>query len=544
MTISAYLNQITMQLCGMLPAAAPEEADKLIFVNDIEDVCKQKVVEAKTWYSGDSDELANLYRVDAMIEFRTEPYYWKNKRNYFWAVGVTENEYKMSHSGFARDMCDTLVSICGTPILKYGLPQVRGIDVRATLEDILEQNDFWSTYRKVQMPMTMVTGWGGWKIDWSPSGYGAVPIVYFMDALGVRFHKVGPMTIGMTFLQWYGDGKGNRFLLAETRAKAGRKGTYKIVYNCFKEAAGYLSPVDEIPGMRKPRGWNSMPVMFSVPCSFYADNLHGFEGRGIYEGKIDLLDDLDQALSVQTNTARRLTPIDVFDLDYCDRDPRTKLPKLPKSFERKYVGIRGKVNASGDRSGTSPVVTTQPSVSVDVLEQYVESLKRTIISGHLSPATMGIDVDKRAGQDTLHERNKETVFTRNHLVKEETRILEDLFNQIMIAQEWLSTGRITVLDYGIKVEFDEFSDVSFESKLDSMVGGYSNGAISPEMFVDKLYGKSISDETRAKEIQFLKEDKDSKRQAMSAEAEEGGFGMDPMAGAEEGPDVSGDEERD
>lgn len=533
MTISEYINQITLELCGLLPAMAPIEQDKMIFVNDLDDIVQQKLVEAKTWYSGDSDELFNLYNVNNMIEFKTEPYFWKNRRNFFWAVGATENEYKMSHSGFARDMVDTTVSICSTPIVKCASPE--DLD---TLNEILDKNRFWSMYRKEQMPMTLVCGWGGYRIDWNQSLFGEFPIISFHDGIRVRFHKYGPITIGMTFFEWYTDGKLNKYLLSETRARTGKNGSYSVTFRAFKEMGGQLTPISEIPNMKMPRSWKNMPCMFAVPCSFYADNLHGYEGRGIFEGKIDLLDDLDQALSQQSNTTRRATPIEVFDLDYCERDRQTKMPKLPKSFERKYVGVRGKVNSSGDKTGAQPVTVTQPQLNADMFTQIIEGLKRQIISGHLAPATMGIDVDKKASTDTVHERSKETVFTRNHICQEEAAFLKDLFNQLLMAHEFLTKKEITKDDYGVSVEFDEFSDVSFESKLEALSGSFVNGGMSPEMYVGRLYGKSLSDEVREKEIKFLEEKREEKEKLAS--------GQEGMEEPEEGTvlgDVQDDEAR-
>ena len=131
----------------------------------------------------------------------------------------------------------------------------------------------------------------------------------------------------------------------------------------------------------------------------------------------------------------------------------------------------------------------------------------------------------------MHERNKETVFTRNHLIREEAAVLRDLFTQTLMAAEFLETGAITKTDYGVSVEFDELSDVSFEGKIEALSTAYVNGAMSPEMFVDRLYGKSVSDEVRAREIAYLKESRAEKRRGLE-ESEEGMFG-----------DVSGDEGR-
>ena len=81
MKISDYLRAIALTVLGLEQVKAPDSEEKLAFVNDLDDVVRQRDVEYRTWYAGDSDELLNLYNYDAMITFRTERWYWKNKRS-------------------------------------------------------------------------------------------------------------------------------------------------------------------------------------------------------------------------------------------------------------------------------------------------------------------------------------------------------------------------------------------------------------------------------------------------------------------------------
>lgn len=529
MNLSEYLDTVALRICGLIEVPNPDAQEKLMFVNDLDGIVRQRIIEAKTWYDGDSDRLANLYRVDAMIDFRTEPFYWKNRRRFFWATAVLEDEYKLSHSGFARDMVDTTVTIIGTPNVKCADPA----DLE-TLNRILDANSFWATYRQIQMPMTLVAGWGAYKIDWNAHVYGNVPCISFTSAPDVVIHKVGPMTIGMTFLHWYSDLKGGKMLLSETRAKTDN-GTYAIEYKAFK-ASGDESLCEcdptEIPNMRKPVDWTNNPVPFAVPCSFYADTLYGYCGKGIFSGKIDLLDALDQALSQMDNTVRRAAPLDIFDLEYCERDRVTKLPKLPRTFERRFIGIRGAKNADGSSAANKPVDTIQPAVNVDMFLQHIDELKRTIIGGHLSPASMGLDVAKKDNADAQREKEKQTIFTRNHLTKEESAVLKELFNQTLIAHEFLAKGKITKTDYGVSVEYDEFSDASYESKMESLSAALSVGAISPRMFVERVYGRTISEEDKALEIKAL-EERHAQKQRMEQEEDDEDAVDDAVLGQEE-----------
>lgn len=501
MKISDYLRAIALTVLGLEQVKAPDSEEKLAFVNDLDDVVRQRDVEYRTWYAGDSDELLNLYNYDAMITFRTERWYWKNKRSYYWSVSSKENTIKRSHSGFPKAIIDTLVYILGVPTV-----QVEDPDAQKRLEGILEDNDFWNIYEKEQIPMTLVSGWGAYKITWDEELYGAVPVINWCGALDCRTYKKSGRVVGMSFLDWYENAKGERFLVAENRVRPPKKGVGgKSDVNVFRVAGDNLSPcsISEIDANVSERcAWEGLPCLFAVPCSFFDDNLHGYDGRSVFEGKLDVFDDIDQAISIASNTDRRVTPIETFDVNYADRD-KDGVPKLPSFFERRYVAVHGQKNSIGEMDGSNPVTVTQPNLNADQHMQLIEFLMRVAISGVLSPSTMGLDVAKKDNADAIREKDKTTVFVRNAIAKKEKRILEDLFNQVLMADEFLRTGRITVEDYHVTVTFDEFSDQSFENKIQTMSTVLANDGISPEQYVNKIYGMTLSEEEKAAEIDWL-----------------------------------------
>ena len=520
MKISDYLRAVAFAVLGLEKTQAPDSEEKLAFVNDLDDVVRQRDVEYRTWYAGDSDELLNLYHYDAMITFRTERWYWKNKRSYYWSVSSDENTIKRTHSGFPKAIIDTLVYILGMPTV-----QCADADAQARLEGILEQNDFWSIYEKQQIPMTLVSGWGSYKITWDESMYGAVPVINWVGALDCRTYKKSGRVVGITFLDWYDNPKGERFLIAENRVRPPKKGVGgKSDVTVYRAAGDNLSPCSMSEAgtdLTSRCSWEGLPCLFAVPCSFFDDNLHGYDGRSVFEGKIDVFDDIDQAMSIASNTDRRNTPIETFDTNYAERD-KDGMPKLPSFFERRYVAVQGQRNSIGETEGNAPVTVTQPQLNADQHMQLIEFLMRVAISGILSPSTMGLDVAKKDNADAIREKDKTTVFVRNAIAKKEKRILEDLFNQVLMADEYLRTGKITKEDYGVTVTFDEFSDQSFENKIQTMATVLANDGISPEQYVDKVYGTSLDEEARQREIAWLTE------KHKVQQAQEDGFGAEGM----------------
>lgn len=512
MRLADYLDKKIIRLAGGLSEyGGIEETDRLIFINDKRAIMEGKLKEYDTWYQGDSDELLNFYTVQTNINYNYEPWYNRNKRGYFWSISSTENDIKRTHSGQPRNIVDTLVSLIGKPEISAGMKNNPTQNSNETLKDVLKENEFWDLYMFEQMPMTMVEGWGAYKIDWDmdESDY---PIIKYYRAKDVEYVYKNKRLRAMIFKDYYTDGKMRNYLITETRAIL--KGNLYIYKEVFRLSGDDIQPMseDEVHNVEELADVDLTPIIIenykrflAVPCVFYKDTVNndGY-GRSIFTGKVDLFDDLDQCLSQSSNTVRRSTPVEYFNTDFLERD-KNGLPKMPNVYDRKYTSFVGGRTADGAQNSNQPVQVTQPQLMFNEYSTEAQNILLQIISGIMSPATLGIDVAKKDNADAQREKEKITIFTRNVLIQAETRILNSLFNQVLEAVQIMREEMSTCSDYSISVKFSEFADDSFENKLKNLGEAYVKGTISTDMYLEKLYGESLSETEFDREKKYLKE---------------------------------------
>lgn len=526
MELSRYLDRLALARQGLAKAPTPEQLDKQTFVNDYDSIHSDSLLEGRAWLGGSSDEILRFYGNQERIDYNTEPWYYRNKRSYFWARSSLEREIKRTHSGFAKDIVDTDVTLMGWP-----LATVQREGAEARLRSILSERKVRELAEDRQEPLTLVDGWGCYKIWWEAGD--PIPRVTYYDAMNVRFYGDLPCMDGVSFMDWYTDASGKRYLSVETRMKSPDGKTWKAFYDVFRDiGSGNVMQVpnanaDALFG-KKPEIVD-LPLPFAVPCKYYDDPDGNLPGRSIYAGKFDVFDDIDQAFSQMSNAVRRSTPVETFDLDYCERD-RDGTPRMPRLFERMYVGVRGTRNAYGESNSATPVQVSQPRIDISLYKLAIETLMKKAISGHLSPVTMAIDTERGDSADSKRESEKVTVFTRNRLCERQASMLSSLFNQLLVADQYLRDGNVSCLDYGVTVQYTEFSNVSFESRITTMTTILANGAISPRMFVRKVYNGSLSKEEEEGEIKWI-EDRNAKDVAPTVQPE-------PSSPSEEGDDYS------
>lgn len=510
MKIADYLNKKIIALAGGISLYGGEqEEDRLILINNKRAVVENKLKEYDTWYQGDSDELLNFYTLQTNIEYNYEPIYTRNKRGYFWSIASTENDIKRTHSGQPRNIIDTMVSLIGKPEVKAGLSDIEISQSQNKLMSVLDENEFWDTYMFEQMPMTMVEGWGCWKIDWD-TDESEYPILKYYRAKDVDFVYKDKRLSAIIFKDYYTDGLFKSYMITETRAI--QKGNLYIYKEVFRMAGDDVQPMSEFD-VRNVEGLENIdlePVVIekfrkflAVPCIFYKDvvNNDGY-GRSMFTGKIDLFDDLDQCLSQSSNTVRRSTPVEYFNTDFLERDTNN-LPVMPHVYDRKYTSFIGGKTVDGVQNTDQPVQVTQPQLMFNEYSVEAQNVLLQIISGIMSPATLGIDVAKKDNADAQREKEKITIFTRNVLIQAETRILKNLFNQILMAVQLMNKGEVTCTDYNIGIKYSEFADDSFENKLKNLGEAYIKGTLSTDMYLSKLYGESLSRDEMQKEKEYL-----------------------------------------
>lgn len=529
MTILERMRARIRGVAGSVLKTKRPDDDRTTFINDNEKLGRMKLKEYDVWYDGDGDELLNFYTRENYIGFNYEPFYMRNKKNYFWAISSTEAQIKRTHSGQPRNIVDTLVNIMPFPLISAG-------ENTKNLQAVVRESGLEQLYKDEQLPLTLVEGWGCWKINWDKdvSDY---PSVEYASAENVDFIYKSGKIIGIVFKNYYTSDK-KRYLLLETRSiewkpnssvAEGSEGERVLVitnelYELPMNMAATdddtplkkvdLKTVPELESVEERIEIGPFDKLFAVPCVLLGNTSRQWGyGRSIFTGKIDLFDDLDQALSQSSNAVRLSTPIEYIDEEYLDRD-KNGLPKKPQAYDRKYVMMKGQKNGDGLSTG-QPVQVTQPSVEFSRYSDHAVQILLQILNGILSPATLGIDIAKKDNAAAQREKEKVTIFTRNALINGEERILRSLMEQMLMAKEFMDTGAVSVHAYDISVKFNEFADDSFENKLEALGKAYDMEEISTDMYLNKLYGDTLSEEERAAEKEFLESARQARTEAYS-----------------------------
>lgn len=542
LTHKDYIRLKTLGITGLIDSSIDPivRANRYLFVNDINQVKKDRLEEYIIWYLGDSDRLKNFFTRANAIDYNMDPLYNENKKSYFWAVSSTEHDIKRTHSGHPRNIVDTLVYIMSLPNIKFaGNDPTNTID--KNIAKILKANKFKQQISQKSRPMTLVEGWGGWKINWDKN-LSDYPILLYYRADRVDFIYQSNVLRAIIYKDFFQDAEGKNYVLYETRRlgdytdKAGNTTTSLYIEKDLYEQTKSdqlipckLSTLPQLKDIQPQIVISNFKHFLGYPNIFYSDVSEEFYGRSIFTGKTDIFDDLDQCFSQSANAVRRSTVHEYFNTLYLETDPNTGLPIQPDAFDRKYIKYAGANGADGGAAGSLPVQVVQPQLNFVQYSQEEQNLLLNAIAGIMSPAAMGIDVAKKDNAEAQREKNQTTIFTRNNLQDEEGDVFAHICSDLLVAYELMHLNpgeQVSRTEYDISVEYPEFSSDSFEKKLESVQTGWSGGLLSDEMAVELLYGDDYDEETKKRELDFLKAERAKAEQVppQSDPNMQGGFG--------------------
>lgn len=523
-SVQDYLREKALGLLGLInyDLSPRTRNERLTFVNNIDDIKADRLREYNCWYTGEEDELLNFFRRGNMFDFNEDPIYLENKKSYFWAVASTERDIKRSHSGQPRNIVDTLVSIIGAPRIRA---EVEEVDKK--LQKILKDNRLKTVVMQEARPLTFVEGWGAWRIDYNTS-FRDTPILKYYRAEDVDFVYRDRQLIAIIYKDYY-QGKDRRnYILFETRRRDGKnliieKDLFEIGENTNVIIPCSLKDLPQLSDVEDRLIVTNYPGLLGSPNIYYYDSSDECPGRSIYKGKTGLFDDLDQCISQASNTVRRSTVHEYFDTMYMEKDLATGMPIMPNVFDRKYIKFKSPTGPNGESAGSTPVTVTQPNLNFQQYDQEQIQILINMISGIMSPATLGIDIAKKDNAEAQREKEKVTIFTRNIVIEEEQAIMRDIVNELLCAQELMDTEMITCKEYDISVSYDEYADSSFEAKLNTVLTGWQAGLFSDEYAVNMIH-KNETQAFKDKELEYIRETKKQAEQGPYSEDELGELG--------------------
>ena len=496
MNVFEKLRCKVLKQLGLYKLNSDPNSERLTYINDDEAIRISNIRANRYWYIGDGDELLNWYTNQQTYGWASNPIYNRNKRLFFWGMSINE-AVKRIHSGVPRAIIDTISNI-------VGMPTVTAIDDRLT--DIFDENNFEFMLTQQSRPMTCVEGDGAWKINLNPT-LSKYPLIEWYGAEDWGPIEKSNILLGMWFKSYYKDKNDKNYVLFETRTlrPEGLAIEYEL-YQLAKNNELLSCKVDKVPELASLENHliQGLHCLLAVPNRYYFDPLHRNRGKSMYDGKLDLFDMLDEIETQAGQTNRVSTPVEYYPVDLLQRTKHGE-PILPKLYNRQFVKLETSPDADGNVA--AEIKTTQPDLHFGEYSQLFADTLGTILVGLLSPSSLGIDIAKKDNADAQREKEKQTIFTRNTIIKNETNALVKLCNMLLMCQDYLDTGIMQEKDYQISVKYDEFANPSFESELQILGPAWNNGQISTEKYVNMLWAGKLSDEELAAEIAWLDDNK-------------------------------------
>lgn len=498
MTLKEWVKSKALKMMKVEKLSGSPNDNRLTFISDEDAIRVENVRANKVWYYGDGDELLNYYTNQAVYGWMSNPIYNRNRRNYFWGLSSAETDIKRIHSGLPKALIDSTTNIVGKPTITCD-------DSR--IDKIFKKNNFMFRLTQEFRPLTLVEGDGCLKINVDPK-LSNVPLIEYYEAEDWEPIVKSQVVLGYIFKSYYKDKKGQNYVLNEIRQLVDEG--CLIEYKLFKlEKNNYITKADfkEIPELAgfkdNDRQLISVHKLFAIPMKYYFNPLYKNRGKSLFEGKIDFFDMLDEIWSQASQTNRVSTPVEYYDVSLLQRT-KNGTPILPSKYNRQYVAKNGSVDGDGNTKEAG-IVTTQPELNFDKYGMLASDVLSNILTGWLSPSSLGIDVAKKDNADAQREKEKQTIFTRNTIIDQETMILEELINQLLMMQDYIDTGSMKEIEHEITITYDEFANPSFESELQVLGPAWSQGQISTEQYVKLLWAGKMSDEEMQLEVQKLDE---------------------------------------
>lgn len=430
----------------------------------------------RIWLRGDSDEIEQLY----------QQVYRQADKFKFWACRSTSGlEMRKIHTGIPSLIVRTLTAVTLADMGEFDFDN----DVAKDVWNEIEKENRFGKKLKRALNDALVIGDGAFKvtIDTTISEY---PILEWYAGDKVEFIRERDRVKEIIFKTPYKI-KNQYYVLYE------HYGYGYIDYHLYRnEQEVDLSALEETAGIS---AWKfDADVILAVPLMIYDSSKYEGRGGSIYDGKSDSFDALDEAWSQWMDALRSGRSKEYIPECLIPRDPETGALMRPNAFDNRYI----QTDSDMSQNASNQITIQQPVIPHDsYAATYITALDMAL-QGIISPSTLGIDVKKLDNAEAQREKEKTTLYTRNAIIGTLQETLPELI-QVTLKAYGLLTFQPFV-EFNVDIPFGEYANPSFESQVETVGKGKTQGIMSIEACVEELYGNSRNDDWKAEEVQRLK----------------------------------------
>lgn len=434
---------------------------------------ESNAIKNRIWYRGDSEELTQLY--GQMPGDKTR----------FWsAISTPGLEIRKIHTGLPGMIAEVLTSIVIADMNDVKITDSR----KKEWDEIAEDNSFDELVSDA-LNETLYIGDGVFKISFD-TVLSKYPILEFYPGDKVEINYDRGRIKEIVFKTIYIHDK-KEYLLLETY---GFGYIHYVLQHNEKEV-----DITSIPqtARLKPVTWTDNFCM-AIPFNIFKSSKWKGRGKSIFDGKTDNFDSFDEAWSQWMDALRKNRTKEYIPVDMLPRNPNTGEALKPNAFDNSYIETESPMGESVKKE----IKLIQGNIPHEsYLSTYVTALD-LCLQGLISPSTLGIDVKKLDNAEAQREKEKATLYTRNKIVEALRNTLPKVIDTTIKA--WDTLNQKTVEDLEVEVPFGEYANPSFESQVETVGKGKTQGIMSIEACVDELYGDSKNEEWKTTEIRRLK----------------------------------------
>ena len=430
----------------------------------------------RIWYRGDSNELEQMYQQNVDYADKTK----------FWASKCSQGmEMRKIHTGLPSLIIRTLSSIILADMNDFEFEKTEHEDLWNNISD---ENKFRKMFEK-SLKEVLYIGDGAYKVS--------------MDT-GISKYPL---------LEWY---SGDRVEYIWDRGRV-KEIVFKTQYMVEHETYvlhehygfGYIScklykgedevKLDTIKATAEMKDVSfDKTVILAVPLMIYENSKYEGRGGSIFDGKLDSFDALDEAWSQWMDALRTGRSKEYIPECLIPRNPETGALIKPNAFDNRYVATGNDMT----EGAKNEIKLTQPSIPYDSYSATYCTALDLCLQGVISPSTLGIDVKKLDNAEAQREKEKTTLYTRNVIIEALQETLPELVSVCVNTVNIFNNKAVEKVE--VDVPFGEYANPSFESQVETIGKGKTQGIMSIEACVDELYGDTKDETWKKEEVARLK----------------------------------------